>query len=186
MKVDDKASGGYPEAYFFLGVLMGVEKCFHNLVKDDNFVKEFKDYVKKMYKTGQISEGFPKSWNNANRQINRVIAFARGTGSQARSGKKALSEGGWLYNAINSFFEETLEAVARQCLRNEVGMIEGGDKPVGWFGGLMDEYEGSRSDYRGTFEDWDSLKNYGGMFIASVPTGLAIVCGKHVYVLPST
>lgn len=162
---------------------MGIEVCFHNLVKDDNFVKEFKQYVKNMYKSGQVPEGFPSSWQNANRQINRIIAFARGTGSQSRSGKKAFGDGGWLSISLNQFMEETFQNVARECLKDRFG-LEGGDKPLGWWGGLS-EYHGKPSDYRGTFQDWESLKNYTGMFIGTVPAGVVIVCGQHVYVLPS-
>lgn len=164
---------------------MGIEKCFHNLVKDDSFVKEFKDYVKGLYKRGEVPQGFPSSWQNANRQINRIIAFARGTGSQARSGAKALSEGGWLSIALNRFLEDTFTSGAIKCLR-DIGVE--GDKPVGYWGGLVppeDIEKLGRENFRGTFDDWESMKNYGSMFIASVPAGFAIGCGRHAYVMPS-
>ncbi|MEM1673078.1 MAG: hypothetical protein QXT86_13595 [Archaeoglobaceae archaeon] len=169
---------------------MGIEKCFHNLVKDDSFVKEFKAYVKNMYASGKVYReyqfvNFPGSWQNANRQINRIIAFARGTGSQSRSGKKALSEGGWLNIALNKFIEEVFDLVAIGCLK-ERGYE--GDKPVGYFAGFIVEEEAEklgRQNFRGTFDDWESLKNYSGQFISSAPVGLAIACGRHVYVMPS-
>lgn len=164
---------------------MGLEVCFHNLVKDDAFVAEFKAYVRNLYKRGEVPSGFPSSWQNANRQINRIIAFARGTGSQARSGKKALSEGGWLSVALNKFLEETFTTGAINCLR---GIGVEGDKPLGYWAGLIppeDVDKLGRENFRGTFDDWLSLKNYGSQFLAVAPTGFAIVCGRHAYVMPS-
>lgn len=163
---------------------MGIEKCFHNLVKDDNFVREFKDYVKNLYKHGQVPQGFPSSWANANRQINRIIAFSRQTGSQARSGAKAFGEGGWLSIALNEFLDKTFNDEAIKCLRN---MNVEGDKPVGFFKGVAppDEFF-PPDDFRGRFEfDWESIKAYCGHFLATVPTGLVLRCGVEIYVLPS-
>lgn len=164
---------------------MGFEVCFYNLISDDAFIMDFKSYVKSLYKSGNVPPGFPSSWQNANRQINRIIAFARNTGSQARSGKKALSEGGWLSVALNKFLEETFTKGAINCLRT---MGVEGDKPVGHWEGLVppeDIGKLGRENFRGTFDDWESLKNYGSQLMAVAPVGFVVACGRHAYVMPS-
>lgn len=81
-----------------------------------------------------------------------------------------------------TFWKKSFDDVAKDCLRGR-GFGEGQDKPVGLWGGLYDLSDRETlGDYRGSFSDWNSLKNYVGELLSVAPVYVSVACSKHVYV----
>jgi hypothetical protein len=154
-----------------------MNNCLKNLVKNEDMLKAFKDYIKQKYKSGQIDKSIrPSSWPNYNRLLN-MIKQGRTTGDKAFD--KYLREDLEMF-----LYDKAIEDYSKffKDIYNEnpalMGLYPDGRIP------LLTDNEGlSISDKRAEFGNIGlDLLHYLGSFITSIPVPVVVVCMSSVYV----
>ncbi len=156
--------------------------CLRNFFnqKNKDIINQFKQFIKQRYASGNIPEGYPKSWSSYNRQLNRIIAYYNSTGSQARSGADAWSR--YLRNDISDF----IEFKVNQALAGK-GYI-----PAGRFDGVYSNLDTASGDFysffskRQSYSDINDLINALTLYLADVPALIAVYCTSTIFISNSS
>ncbi|MGB9730215.1 MAG: hypothetical protein ACPL1B_10175 [Thermoprotei archaeon] len=156
--------------------------CLRNFFNNKNkdLINQFKQFVKNKYATGNIPAGYPKNWQNYNRQLNRIISYYNGGGSQARSGSDAWSS--YLRQDISDFIEHKINQ----------NLADKGYIPAGRFDGVYSNIDVSSGDFysffskRQSFSDINDLINASALYMADVPSLIAIYCTSTIFIANSS
>lgn len=144
--------------------------CLKKLVSDDGLFKDFKSYLKQKYKTGFGDDGInrPRSYENYNRQLNRIKAFYTGSASQKRSGVDAWDK--YLRHDFQTFlYDRSLESYSswfKQTYGQDFVPSVPDRSMV-----IIRDGEGDDFDFRGSFSGEDLYHYIGSLLgvLAGVP-----------------
>lgn len=151
--------------------------CLKNLIQNPDMLKEFKNYIKQQYKSGNIDKSYrPKNFENYNRLLN-MIRQGKTNGNQAF--EKYLRE-----DLEKFLYDKAIEEYSKffKDIYNEnpalMGLYPDGRIP------LQTNSDGlAIEDKRAEFGNIGlDLLHYLGSFITSIPVPVVVVCLKTIYV----
>ena len=151
--------------------------CLKNLLQNADMLKAFKDYIKQLYKSGNIDKSYrPKSFANYNRLLNMI---RQGRTSGNRAFEKYLKE-----DLERFLYDKAIEEYSKffKDIYNEnpalMGLYPDGRIPL-----RVDNAGLSIEDKRAEFgTNGLDLLHYLGSFITAIPVPVVVVCLKTVYV----
>ena len=155
------------------------QACLKNLITQDSFYRQFRNWVRQKYKSGAFKDDIhPSSWESYRRQLSRIRNYYLGTGKQSRSGVKAWEK--YLKQDIINFINETAEQLGRQICLEKEGITDA--TPISYVDDITDKIDLPPENFRAQFSRWEDMLRYISTFIYEAPIPITLECGIRVWV----